>query len=977
MVPASLGKISGLDSLWLYNNELVDLPAELAGLTGLVQLFLFGNKFREVPDCVRGMKSLGVLHLDKNEITEVPEFICELPLLWQLDLDSNKIQNVPACLGDLPLKDLDLASNKITELPEEFSRLQSLLTLYVSDNKLRKLPDVLPSGIVEIKASQNLLNGVPSSVSTLANLKTLYLSGNRLPAGATVPDLSKLMMLRELRLSNMNLTALPALPSSLMSLFANGNLFATAAVCLPALKALTLNDNPHLTLVGPPPPFGTCLPALTSADLANTSLSSIEWLTGSSTLSDLDLTGTKHGMRVLDLVNAKTWNWLVGLNLAKSGINMDIGRALAKIYNTTLISLDLSGNNIEGELSISSARGAGIWDGKSLIRPFNLFILRMDGITITRMQDGFERFFSFLRVMSLRNAVLSNIQTPIDHQSWLHLETLDLKGATGLNNTVKIPSVAPETPREIENIHNISCPQHIAGGEISRYSILADPQAFGYQNCSCLYGWYGTPSLGCSECPNVPESERSITAECDNDTLVATSAWLTFNENTKAVMMIPCPSDSSVNPCNFTTLSRTIKTMSDWTSDSIFTVCSKGYKGRLCSECADSYFRSGRACFACSSRYFSWVTPVLGLMLLTALGVKTVSGGYASRSGLIRTLVLHTQLVAVLPEMSLRMSQTAGLFMKASTSGSGGLSLNGLECIHSLWNPFYGPFAQACMTPTIALLMGAFIAYLSKFSKRGKTASFRTRFRTASLYLWMMMLFGALQRLVAPLSCTSLGSSHSNHYISTALWIKCHGVQYELTRWIGASLAGLYTALTAGVMIYRLRPGTVGTSAISSFLRSPYKPDSYFWEAVQLARRLALVAASPISVGTSTAQPAIVSSVLILSLLAHTWRKPYVRPVDNVVESISLTLLLTSYMSGLIASNPRFSAHNALVSWIIFGANALFISLLTIVVLSRTAQWGFTKLLRLTDKIKRDHLFDSGAIEMDSKTTPLLAQIEN
>jgi hypothetical protein len=88
----------------------------------------------------------------------------------------------------------------------------------------------------------------------------------------------------------------------------------------------------------------------------------------------------------------------------------------------------------------------------------------------------------------------------------------------------------------------------------------------------------------------------------------------------------------------------------------------------------------------------------------------------------------------------------------------------------------------------------------------------------------------------------------------------------------------------------------------------------------------------------------IVSSILILSLFAHTWRKPYARPLDNVVESISLTLLLSSYMAGLIASNPRFPpSATTVISWLFFSVNALFLLTLTTIVLFRSARSGLKR----------------------------------
>jgi hypothetical protein len=137
----------------------------------------------------------------------------------------------------------------------------------------------------------------------------------------------------------------------------------------------------------------------------------------------------------------------------------------------------------------------------------------------------------------------------------------------------------------------------------------------------------------------------------------------------------------------------------------------------------------------------------------------------------------------------------------------------------------------------------------------------------------------------------------------------------------------------------------------------------------------------------SPLQPVIVSSILILSLLAHTWRKPYARPIDNVVESISLTLLLSSYMAGLIASNPRFPpSATTVISWLFFAVNALFLFTLTTIVLFRSARSGLEKMKRRSSGGQEDNYMEGEEIvgwddqveisreleERDSRKVPLL-----
>jgi hypothetical protein len=364
----------------------------------------------------------------------------------------------------------------------------------------------------------------------------------------------------------------------------------------------------------------------------------------------------------------------------------------------------------------------------------------------------------------------------------------------------------------------------------------------------------------------------------------------------------------------------------------------------------------------------------MSLVLLTALGVKSVTGGYKARSGLIRTLTMHAQLVALLPDMSLRLSDWSGFFVKSSASGSGGLRLNGLECAGMGWDGFYGSFVLAALLPVIVLLGSVWIGLVSGYVGGGKVIQRLDRFKTAVLYLWLVLLFGSIQQLLTPLNCTNYGSTRGSRFMSSALWIACSGPSY-MGLLVTSILLGLgYTFGTIALVAYRLRPSTGGTSSVSLYLRSPYRPDCYYWEAVQLVRRVALAMASSLIKLYSPVQPVIVSSVLIISLLAHTWRKPYARPIDNIVESVSLTMLLSSYMAGLIASNPQFSSSSTtqMISWLFFALNALFLALLTATVLFRSARGGLRKIKKLRG-VKEEEL-DEELREIDPKSVPLMIE---
>jgi hypothetical protein len=211
------------------------------------------------------------------------------------------------------------------------------------------------------------------------------------------------------------------------------------------------------------------------------------------------------------------------------------------------------------------------------------------------------------------------------------------------------------------------------------------------------------------------------------------------------------------------------------------------------------------------------------------------------------------------------------------------------------------------------------------------------------------------------LNCTTYGSG--SPHIASALWIPCRGPSYRALAALGLVCFSLYAAGSLAVMAFRLRPGSAGTSAVSRFLRSPYTDSAYFWEAVQLLRRILLAAVGALSPLHSLSQPVLVSCILILSLFAHTWVKPFARARDNLLESTSLILLLASFLAGLISANPTFApSARSIVSWLFFSLNALFILSLTCLVL-------FSSTKSLLDR--------SSSSSSTTTRDPLLAQEED
>ena len=109
-IPAELGKLSNLRSLWLTKNRLTgNIPAELGNLSNLEDLLLIENRLTgEIPAELGNLSSLKALRLNRNQLTgSIPAELEKLDNLLQLFLSENRLTGcIPDGLRDVPSSDL-------------------------------------------------------------------------------------------------------------------------------------------------------------------------------------------------------------------------------------------------------------------------------------------------------------------------------------------------------------------------------------------------------------------------------------------------------------------------------------------------------------------------------------------------------------------------------------------------------------------------------------------------------------------------------------------------------------------------------------------------------------------------------------------------------------------------------------------------------------------------------------------------------
>ena len=141
-IPAGLGSLTGLKTLYLHENQLTGaIPTELGNLTQLRQLHLNRNRLTgTIPAQLGSLANLHYLSLGHNQLTgAIPTELSSLANLHNLWLHQNQLSGaLPTQLGSLTgLRELILDGNQLTgAIPTELGSLPRLRRVGLSNNAL-------------------------------------------------------------------------------------------------------------------------------------------------------------------------------------------------------------------------------------------------------------------------------------------------------------------------------------------------------------------------------------------------------------------------------------------------------------------------------------------------------------------------------------------------------------------------------------------------------------------------------------------------------------------------------------------------------------------------------------------------------------------------------------------------------------------------------------------------------------------------
>lgn len=195
-IPASIGELTELQTLYFYCASITKLPEEMSKLQKLESLTI-GARFNEgdhlsgsLPACLYSLSALKYLDIHHHKISSLSSDIVKLKNLEYLMLSNNEISNeLPQEIGTLEnLKELWLGGNRITgEIPASIGNLRHLETLELGLNSFSgHIPPEIGNltNLKTLSLGDNSLSGqIPSTLSNLTKLESLGVGGNQLSGG--------------------------------------------------------------------------------------------------------------------------------------------------------------------------------------------------------------------------------------------------------------------------------------------------------------------------------------------------------------------------------------------------------------------------------------------------------------------------------------------------------------------------------------------------------------------------------------------------------------------------------------------------------------------------------------------------------------------------------------------------------------------------------------------------------------------------
>ncbi|PFX16453.1 Carboxypeptidase N subunit 2 [Stylophora pistillata] len=413
--------------------------------------------------------------------------------------------------------------------------------------------------------------------------------------------------------------------------------------------------------------------------------------------------------------------------------------------------------------------------------------------------------------------------------------------------------------------------------------------------------------------------------------------------------------------------------------------CAKGYEGPVCAVCSSGYYKQFHKCRKCPSK--SWIVGQLSLVAVVLLIMfSLLARKRKTKLKTDRALDLMDKSLSKLKILIGFYQVTHGLLdlfsyirwpdsLEVVAKYSGMLQLNLLQIapFHCLFPGLhmnaFGDLFLILLLNAVAITASGLIYGIRKRiifgneslddeEKAAKTSRMKEIVYKNLFFILYVTYLSSFSKTasVLPLSCRKLcrhkNEKLCNEYLKADYSVKCQGHTYNHLLIVAYISTAYIFALPAAsfIVLWRHRRAIsttvngdgsrVGTETVVGlrFLFENYKPQSWYWELVEMSRRVILTSGLILVGHESRSYIGLAWVVAGMYGIYFSWMKPIQEPFENRLMTTSLAVTVVNLGIGAVSRIPAENISGAVdkhmdaiaMKILILGANTLVIGLLVV-----------------------------------------------
>jgi len=412
-------------------------------------------------------------------------------------------------------------------------------------------------------------------------------------------------------------------------------------------------------------------------------------------------------------------------------------------------------------------------------------------------------------------------------------------------------------------------------------------------------------------------------------------------------------------------------------------LCSEGYTGNLCTECAPGFGRTGEHdCSKCPDPDANRARVAgvgLGIMVLCSLftysTIKAALEAQKSHSVLLKITLSCFQFNAIAASFDFRwpgfVKDMLDNQQRAANVGSSLLSVDCFLAADNKTSPFYIKSLVFMFLPVMVCLIPALVfggVYLLRKSvplrNPPSVQMLRDYYFTTVIVILFMLHPSLTQQTFMMLNCKTIGADSSDQYLVADMREQCFGSTH--LKWVFGVCLPMLFAYVIGIpaaglkVLYNNRTELTSERVKKkySFLFKGYEQRWYFWEMVVVFRKVALVIIA-VFFAFNTQLQAIMAVLLVsAALMAHVFARPYENSTMDWMEFFSLINSFATFWAGqLLFVDGLDNGSKVFISVIIVVLNFGFFAVAAMVITKEFhKQLKARKISTMVDAVNLDKL---------------------